>query len=108
MVWSRATCPTGIRRLAHRRRSSATGPLQPILHDRIVAVEQHRRINSPVDIAFVRVNEECVLTPSAEDGTTLVTVDDVRSKIPGRDWLAVRLARANIDASMSRLKYCCE
>jgi hypothetical protein len=87
---------------------SAIGPVQLVLHDHIVAVEQNRRIDSLIGIALVRVNEEYVLTPGAEVATTLVTDDDVRSKLRGRDWLAVRLARANIVTSMSRLKCYCE
>jgi hypothetical protein len=79
-----------------------------MLHDRIVAVEENRRFNSLIDIGFVHVDEEYVLTPSAEGATTLVTDDDVRSRIPGLGWLAVRLTRANVDASMSRLKNYCE
>jgi uncharacterized protein YndB with AHSA1/START domain len=92
----------------HARWHSALGPLQLMLHDRIMAVEENRRLNSIIDIAFVHVNEEYVLTPRAEGGTTLVTDDDVRSKFPGLGWLAVRLTRANVDASMSRLKDHCE
>ena len=75
-----------------------------MLHERIMAVEENRRLNSIIDIAFVHVSEEYVLTPRTEGSTTLVTDDDVRSKFPGLGWLAVRLTRANVDASMSRLK----
>ena len=92
----------------HARWHSALGPLQLMLHDRIMAVEENRRLNSIIDIAFVHVSEEYVLTPRADGGTTLVTDDDVRSKFPGLGWLAVRLTRANVDASMSRLKDHCE
>jgi uncharacterized protein YndB with AHSA1/START domain len=92
----------------HARWRSAFGPWQLMLHDRIVAVEENRRFNSLIDIGFVHVDEEYVLTPSAEGATTLVTDDDVRSGIPGLGWLAVRLTRANVDASMSRLKNHCE
>lgn len=67
----------------HARWRSAFGPWQLMLHDRILAVEENRRFNSLIDIAFVHVDETYVLTPSAQGGTTLVTDDDVRSTIPG-------------------------
>ena len=92
----------------HARWRSAFGPWHLMLHDRIVAVEENRRFNSIIDIAFVRVNEEYILSPSPKDGTTLSTNDDVHSKVPGLGWLAMRLTRANVNASMSRLKHYCE
>jgi uncharacterized protein YndB with AHSA1/START domain len=92
----------------YARWRSAFGPWQLILHDRIMAMEENRRFNSLIDIAFVHVDEKYVLTPSAGGCTTLVTDDDVRSKIPGLGWLAVRLTRANVNGSMSRLKDYCE
>src|ERR1019366_5107858 len=54
----------------HARWHSDLGPLQLMLHDRIMAVEEKRRLNSIIDIAFVHVSEEYVLTPRAEGGAT--------------------------------------
>ncbi len=61
-----------------------------------------------IDVAFVHVEEEYRLCPISTGGTTLVTDDDVRTRVPGLGWLAVRLTRANISSSMVRLKRFCE
>ncbi len=61
-----------------------------------------------IDVAFVRVEEEYRLLPTSIGGTTLVTDDDVRSRVPGLKWLAVRLTEANVSSSMARLKRFCE
>jgi len=61
-----------------------------------------------IDLAFVHVDEEYRLHPTADGGTMLATDDVVRSRVPGLSWLAVRLTRANVASSMSRLKVFCE
>lgn len=92
----------------HARWQSAFGPLRLTLHDRILVVEEPLRMTATIDIAFIHVDEEYRISPLAEGGTTLVTSDEVRSRVPGLGWLAVRLTRANVVASMERLKEFCE
>lgn len=92
----------------HARWLSAFGPLRLTLHDRILVVEERRRLAATIDIAFIHVDEEYRLSAIAEGGTTLVTSDEVRSRVLGLSWLAVRLTRANVVASMERLKEFCE
>jgi len=92
----------------HARWRSAFGPLQLMLHDRIVDVDENRRFRSLIDIAFIRVDEEYLLSSNEPGVTTLVTNDQVHSRIPGLGWLAVLLTRANVHDSMSRLKAYCE
>ena len=92
----------------HARWQSPVGPLQLTLHDRINGIEEGRRMAATIDIAFVHVDEEYSLLPTPGGGTILVTDDDVRAGIPGLNWLAVRLTRTNVHASMARLKEYCE
>lgn len=92
----------------HARWHSAFGPWRLTLHDRIVAVEVNERFHSLIDIAFVRVDEEYVLTANHDGSTTLETNDDVRSRVPGLGVLAAALTRSNVNASMARLKEYCE
>jgi uncharacterized protein YndB with AHSA1/START domain len=92
----------------HARWQSAFGPLRLTLHDRVRVIEDTRRMAATIDIAFVRVEEEYRLLPTSIGGTTLVTDDDVRSRVPGLQWLAVRLTQANVSSSMARLKRFCE
>ena len=92
----------------HARWRSAFGPIRLTLHDRVRVIEEARRMVATIDIAFVRVEEEYRLRSTSTDGTTLVTDDDVRSRVPGLGWLAVRLTRANVLSSMARLKQFCE
>ena len=87
---------------------SAFGPFRLTLHDRITVVEAMECMAATIDIAFVHVDEEYRLRPTAEGGTMLVTDDDVGSRVPGLRWLAVRLTRANVATSMARLKAFCE
>jgi hypothetical protein len=54
------------------------------------------------------VDEEYRLTPTTQGGTTLITDDDVRARIPGLHRLASRLTEANVRSSMARLKAFCE
>jgi hypothetical protein len=65
------------------------------------------RLASSIDVGFVHVDEEYRLGPSPP-GTTLVSENAVRSRIPGLGWLAVHLTQANVEASMGRLKVFCE
>ena len=92
----------------HARWRSALGPLRLTLHDRIREIDDGLRMAATIDIAFVHVDEEYRLAPTANGGTTLVTDDSVRSHIPGLNWLALQLTRANVQASMARLKAFCE
>jgi uncharacterized protein YndB with AHSA1/START domain len=92
----------------HARWRSALGPVRLTLHDRIVAIDDELRFAASVDVMFVHVDEEYRLAPTAQGGTTLITDDDVRSHIPGLNWLAVQLTRSNVQASMARLKAFCE
>lgn len=92
----------------HARWRSALGPLRLTLHDRIRAIEPERRMAAEIDVAFVHVDEEYRLLVDEVGGSRLITDDDVRSHIPGLGWLAVRLTRANVVASMARLKEYCE
>jgi uncharacterized protein YndB with AHSA1/START domain len=87
---------------------AAFGPLRLTLHDRIRVVEETKRMAATIDLAFVHVDEEYRLRPTADGGTMLVTGDEVRSGVPGLNWLAVRLTRANVASSMARLKDFCE
>ena len=87
---------------------SAFGPLRLTLHDRILVVEERRRMAATIDIGFIHVDEEYRLDPRSEGGTMLVTDDEVRSRVPGLTWVAVRLTRANVVSSMERLKEFCE
>ena len=87
---------------------SAFGPLRLTLHDRISVVEEMQRMVATIDLAFVHVNEEYRLRSTADGGTMLETHDEVRSRVPGLNWLAFRLTRANVASSMSRLKVFCE
>ena len=91
----------------HARWLSAVGPIRLVLHDRITAVEPLARMASSIDVGFVHVEEEYRLASSPQ-GSTLVSKNEVRSRIPGLGWLAVRLTRANVEASMARLKVFCE
>ncbi|HEY5025381.1 MAG TPA: SRPBCC family protein [Acidimicrobiales bacterium] len=92
----------------HARWHSAFGPLRLTLHDRVLVVEERLRLAATIDIAFIHVDEEYRLSPIAEGGTMLVTSDEVRSRVPGLSWFAVRLTRANVVSSMERLKEFCE
>ena len=92
----------------HARWRSSFGPLQLTLHDRICVVEELRRMTATIDLAFVHVEEEYRLTPLTGGHTMLETEDDVRSHVPGLRRLAVRLTRANVVSSMTRLKDFCE
>jgi uncharacterized protein YndB with AHSA1/START domain len=92
----------------HARWRSPVGPLRLTLHDRVRTVDSGRRLAAGIDVGFVHVDEEYRLTPGPGGGTTLVTDDEARSKVPGLDWLAGRLTRANVVASMARLKAFCE
>jgi uncharacterized protein YndB with AHSA1/START domain len=92
----------------HARWRSAFGPWRLTLHDRIGAIDDGRRMTAAIDLAFVHVDEDYRLSPATDGGTTLVTDDEVRSHVPGLTWLAVRLTRANVVASMARLKAYCE
>jgi len=92
----------------HARWRSRFGPLRLTLHDRIEAVEEGRRLAASIDVGFVHVAEEYRLSPGPGGGTTLVTDDDARSRVPGLTWLALRLTQANVAASMARLRSFCE
>jgi uncharacterized protein YndB with AHSA1/START domain len=108
----------------HARWRSAFGPLRLTLHDRIREIDDGLRMAATIDIAFVHVDEEYRLAPTANGGTTLTTDDSVRSHVPGGttlttddsvrshvpglNWLALRLTRANVRESMARLKAFCE
>jgi uncharacterized protein YndB with AHSA1/START domain len=92
----------------HARWRSAFGPLRLTLHDRISVVEEMQCMAATIDLGFVHVDEEYRLRPTADGGTMLVTDDEVRSRVPGLRWLAVRLTRANVGSSMARLKDFCE
>ena len=92
----------------HARWRSPLGPLRLTLHDRIEAVEDGRRLTAAIDVGFVHVAEEYRLSPAPGGGTTLITDDDARSRVPGLTWLAGRLTRANVAASMARLQSFCE
>ena len=92
----------------HARWRSPFGPLQLTLHDRIGVIEEGRRMAAAIDVAFVHLDEEYCLLPTSDGGTILVTNDDVRSRVPGLGWLAVRLTKANVHTSMARLKEYCE
>jgi hypothetical protein len=92
----------------HARWHSAFGPVRLTLHDRILVLEEGLRMAASIDIAFIHVDEEYRLNPHPEGGTTLVTADEVRSRVPGLTWLAVTLTRANVVSSMERLKEFCE
>lgn len=91
----------------HARWRMRVGPLPLVLHDRIRAVEQHRRLAATIDVGFVHIHEEYRLAP-ADGGTRLVADNEVRSRIPGFSWLARRLAGSNVAASMARLAALCE
>jgi uncharacterized protein YndB with AHSA1/START domain len=91
----------------HARWLTPVGPVRVTLHDRIRAVDPMTRLASSIDVGFVHVDEEYRLEPSPP-GTTLVSENAVRSRIPGLGWLAVHLTQANVEASMGRLKVFCE
>ena len=92
----------------HARWRSAFGPLRLTLHDHILVVAEMRCMAATIDLALVHVDEAYRLSPIAGGGTMLVTDDEVRSRVPGLGWLAVRLTRANVLSSMARLKDFCE
>lgn len=92
----------------HARWRSPLGPLDLTLHDRIRVIEPERLMVAEIDVGFVHVDEEYRLEDGANGGTTLVTGDEVRSRVPGLDRLAVRLTRGNVTASMERLREYCE
>lgn len=92
----------------HARWRSAFGPIRLTLHDRVRLIEEPRRMVATIDLAFVHVEEEYRLYSTSTGGTTLVTDDDARSRVPGFGWLAVRLTQANVSSSMARLKQFCE
>jgi hypothetical protein len=91
----------------HARWSTKAGPVRLTLHDRIRVVDLTTRFASSIDVGFVHVEEEYRLEPSGE-GSELVSDNRVRSRVPGLGWLALRLAKANVEASMQRLKAFCE
>jgi uncharacterized protein YndB with AHSA1/START domain len=91
----------------HARWSTKVGPIRLILHDRIRVVDPPRRLGSRIDVGFVRVEEEYRLEPHGR-GSELVSENDILSGIPGLGWLAFRLTKANVEASMQRLKAFCE
>jgi uncharacterized protein YndB with AHSA1/START domain len=91
----------------HARWRTRVGPVRLTLHDRIGAVDPMTRLASSIDVGFVHVDEEYRLEPSP-GGTTLVSHNEVRSRIPGLGGLVVRLAQDDVEASMGRLKVFCE
>jgi uncharacterized protein YndB with AHSA1/START domain len=91
----------------HARWRTRLGPLRLTLHDRVGDVVPGRRLASVIDVAFVHVEERYTLAETA--GGTRVTSDNtVSSSVPGLSSLAHRLTRANVAASMARLKAYCE
>jgi uncharacterized protein YndB with AHSA1/START domain len=91
----------------YARWSTKAGPLRLTLHDRIRAVDPPHRFASSIDVGFVHVEEEYQLKPRGP-GSELISANDVRSSIPGLDWLAARLTKSNVAMSMERLKVFCE
>ena len=94
----RANTPAGSRGWGRSVSSCTTGS---------ACVERATRFASSIAVGFVRVEEEYRLTPQGP-GCTLVSDNEVRSAVPGLDWLAVRLTKANVESSMNRLKEFCE
>ena len=92
----------------HARWGSRLGPFRLTLHDHIRVVEPGACFAADIDIAFVHVDETYRLRATEEGSTELVTDDLVTSRIPGLEWLAQRLARANVNDSMNRLRDFCE
>jgi len=91
----------------HARWRTRLGPLRLTLHDRVEAVDPFVSLVSAIDVAFVHLHERYTLTDTA--GRTRVASDnEVSSSVPGLTPLALRLARANVTASMDRLKSYCE
>jgi uncharacterized protein YndB with AHSA1/START domain len=91
----------------HARWRSSLGSVGLTLHDRITVVEPPVRFAATIDVGFVHVDEEYRLA-ALDAVTELVTDDAVSSRVPGLGWLAVRLTRANVVGSMSRLRDHCE
>ncbi len=91
----------------HARWFSRMGPVRLVLHDRIGVVDPASRFSSTIAVGFVRVEEEYRLAPQGQ-GCVLVSENEVRSTVPGLGWLAVRLTKANVELSMTRLKEFCE
>jgi hypothetical protein len=83
------------------------GPLHTILKDRIEIVEERTRLRSVIDVAFLHLQEEYRLEVVGEF-TTLVSDNQVSSRLPGFGWLASRVAHATVERSMGGLKDFCE
>ncbi len=78
------------------------------LHDRIVAVEPTRRFASEITLGFVALHEEYRLSATPGGGCTLVSDNEVRSRIPGLGRLADALTRRNVAGSLALLREHCE
>ncbi len=91
----------------YARWSTRAGLIRLTLHDRIRVVDPSQRFASSIDVGFVHVEEEYRLKPCGP-GSELVSANDVRSTIPGLEWLAARVTRSNIEMSMERLRVFCE
>lgn len=91
----------------HARWGAKIGLLRLTLHDRIRAVETERTLASSIDVGIVHVEERYSLEATAR-GTRLTSDNDVRARLPGLGWLAVRLTAASVESSMARLVTHCE
>lgn len=84
------------------------GPLPVKLHDRVRCVEPRSRLKSTIDFGFVHFEEEYTLNPLRQDhGVALKSDNAVSSRIPGLSWLADRIVRSGVAASMERLSELC-
>ena len=91
----------------HARWFAQVGPVRLVLHDRVQAVDPTIRLASSIAIGFVRIEEEYRLERHGPD-CELVSVNEVRSSVPGLGRLAAWLTRSDVEASMQRLKDFCE
>jgi uncharacterized protein YndB with AHSA1/START domain len=91
----------------HARWFSKVGPVRLVLHDRVRVVDRATRLAASIAVGFVRIEEEYRLEPQGP-GSELVSANEVRSSVLGLGWLAAWLTRADVEASMQRLKEFCE
>lgn len=90
----------------HARWLTRLGPIRVVLHDRLQVVDPPFRLTSVIDVGFVHLSEDYLLT-EIPTGTALVSHNAVSSSVPGLGGLAAWLTRRNVGASLDRLvTYC--
>ncbi|MFN0089948.1 MAG: SRPBCC family protein [Acidimicrobiales bacterium] len=93
----------------HARWRVRLGRRERTLHDRVRAVEPHRRLAARITYGPVDLDEEYRLVPLGPQAVELTSANVVRARWPlGRTGRVEALTREAVEAALGRLKAWCE